>query len=197
MKARGEVGWTRLLRYGGWRAFDAALRAVPTPFLRAALLRAGGARIGADTLIMPGMRLENPDRHRGVSALAIGRECWIGYDVHVDLAADVVLGDRVSVGSRTMFVTHLNVGYADHPLQTRFPRETGGIEVGSGSFVAAGAILLPGTRLGPETFVAAGAVVRGEHPGCELLAGSPARQIRSWGEGVGPTSVAERSAAPS
>lgn len=196
MKARDEVGWTRLARYGGWRAFDAALRAVPTPFLRAALLRAGGARIGPDTLIMPGLRLENLDRHRGASALAIGRECWIGYDIHLDLAADAVLGDQVSVGSRTTFVTHLNVGYVDHPLQGRFPRETAGIEVGSGSFVAAGAILLPGTRLGPETFVAAGAVVRGEHPGRELLAGSPARQIRSWGEAAGPTSVTERSAAP-
>lgn len=196
MKARDEVGWTRLLRYGGWRAFDATLRVVPTPFLRAAMLRAGGARIGPDTLIMPGLRLENLDRHRGAAALAVGRECWIGYDVHLDLAADVVLRDRVSVGSRTLFVTHLSVGYADHPLQTRFPREGAGIEVGPGSFVAAGAILLPGTRLGPETFVAGGAVVSGEHPGRELLAGSPARRIRSWGEDAGPASVAERSAAP-
>lgn len=196
MKARDEVGWTRLLRYGGWRAFDATLRVVPTPFLRAAMLRAGGARIGPDTLIMPGLRLENLDRHRGAAALAVGRECWIGYDVHLDLAADVVLRDRVSVGSRTLFVTHLSVGYADHPLQTRFPREDAGIEVGPGSFVAAGAILLPGTRLGPETFVAGGAVVSGERPGRELLAGSPARRIRSWGEDAGPASVAERSAAP-
>jgi len=196
MKARHEVGWARLLRHGCWRAFDATLRAVPTPFLRAALLRAGGAGIGPDTLIMPGLRLENLDRHRGAAALSIGRDCWLGYDVHLDLAADVAIGDRVSVGSRTMFVTHLNVGYADHPLQGRFPRETEGIEIGPGSFVAAGAILLPGTRLGPETFVAAGAVVRGGHPGRELLGGSPARRLRSWDGIAAPTPVARRSTAP-
>lgn len=180
MKAAREVGYRRLARHGLWRAFDATLGAVPTPFLRAALLRAGGAEVGPDTIIMPGLRLENLDRHRGPAALRIGRDCFVSYDIHIDLAAEVTIGDACSIGPRTAIATHLNVGYEDHPLQDRFPTEVGPVVVGGGSFVAVGSILLPGTRLGSETFVAAGSVVRGEHAGHELLAGIPAKPIRSW-----------------
>lgn len=192
MKALREVGLRRLIRHGGWRGFATLVRSTPTPFARAALLRLGGARVGRDTLIMAGLRLENLDRHRGAAALVIGRDCYLSYDVHVDLAADVRLGDQVTIGPKTLILTHLNVGYADHPLQERFPTEVGGVTVGAGSFVATGAVLLAGTRLGPETFVAAGSVVKGEHPGHELLAGSPARPIRSWGAS-GDGSAAARS----
>lgn len=185
MKAWDEVGLARLVRHGGWRGFDALLRSVPTPFLRRALLRAAGAEIGPDTILMPGLRLENLDRHRGPGALRIGRDCFVSYDVHLDLAGDVTIGDQVSIGPRTVVMTHLSVGYADHPLQDRFPRETAPVTVGPGSFLAAGVIVLPGTRLGPETFVAAGSVVRGEHPGRELLAGTPAKRLRSWEGGDG------------
>lgn len=198
MKALGEVGVRRLIRHGAWRAFATVARWAPTPLARAALLRLGGARVGPDTLVMAGVRLENLDRHRGAAALSIGRDCYLSFDIHVDLAADVRIGDQVSIGPRTLILTHLNVGYADHPLQRRFPTEVADVVIGSGSFVAGGVVLLPGSRLGPETFVAAGSVVRGEHPGRELLAGTPARPIRSWppgeGEGQGRSSQAQGSA---
>jgi acetyltransferase-like isoleucine patch superfamily enzyme len=181
VKALREVGAARLARHGAWRAFATLVRSAPTPFARAGLLRLGGARVGPETLIMAGLRLENLDRHRGAAALSIGRDCYVSFDVHVDLAADVRIGDQVSIGPKTIILTHLNVGYADHPLQGRFPTQVAEVEIGPGSFVAAGVILLPGTRLGPETFVAAGSVVKGEHPGHRLLAGSPARPVRTWG----------------
>lgn len=184
MKAAREVGWRRLARYGGWSGFSALLRATPTPVLRAALLRLAGATIGPGTIIQPGLRLENADRHRGLGALAVGRDCWIGHDVHLDLAEDVVLGDQVTLSSRTVVNTHLHVGYADHPLHAHVGNMTDPVVIGSGSFVGVGAILLAGTRLGEATFVAAGAVVRGEHAGSSLLAGVPAKRVRSFG---GPT----------
>ena len=182
MKALREVGVGRLARYGAWSSFSALLRAAPTPPLRAALLRAAGARIGRGSVIGPGLRLENLDRGRGAAALQIGRDCWIAPDVHFDLADEVVLGDSVSVGSRSVFNTHLNVGYADHPLHEHMPPRTGSVVVGPGSFVGVGAILLAGTRLGPETFVAAGSVVGGEHEGGVLLGGAPARVLRRWAD---------------
>lgn len=180
MKALQEVGLARLARYGGWSSFSAVLRAAPTPPLRAALLRAAGARIGRGSVVGPGLRLENLDRGRGPAALQIGRDCWISPDVHLDLADAVVLGDSVTLAARCLVNTHLNVGYADHPLQAQMPSRTAPVVVGNGSFVGVGAILLAGARLGPETFVAAGSVVSGEHEGGVLLAGAPARVVRRW-----------------
>jgi acetyltransferase-like isoleucine patch superfamily enzyme len=156
MKALREVGYRRLLRYGAWRAYATALRAMPSPPGRSAFLRVGGA--------------------------TVGRDCLISYDVHMDLAAEVDIGNQVSIGPKTTIATHRNVGYADHPLQARFPARAEPVSIGPGSFIAAGTILLPGTTLGPQTFVAAGAVVRGTHPGHELLGGIPAKLIRSWNQ---------------
>ena len=42
-----------------------------------------------------------------------------------------------------MILTHLNVGFRDHPLQTRYPPLTAGVTIGRGAFVGAGATILP------------------------------------------------------
>ena len=71
-------------------------------------------------------------------------------------------------------LTHLNVGYRDHPLQARFPPQTAGVTVRRGSFVGAGATLLAGRTVGPEAFVAAGSVVNRD-----VAAGRPSAACRS------------------
>jgi acetyltransferase-like isoleucine patch superfamily enzyme len=180
VKALGEVGLARAARYGGWQAFAAVLSHTPTPQLRIALLRAAGARVGRETFVQPGLRLENPDRHRGLAALSIGDECWLGYDVHLDLSEDVQLGDRVTFASRVLVNTHLNVGYADHPLQDALRARRLPVVVERGCFVGTGAILLAGTHLHERTAVAAGAVVSGVHGPGVLLGGVPARVLRAW-----------------
>ncbi|PYQ19463.1 MAG: hypothetical protein DMF81_21780, partial [Acidobacteria bacterium] len=48
-----------------------------------------------------------------------------------------------------------------------------------GSFVGAGATLLPGVRVGRGSFVAAGSVVIGDIPAGTLAAGVPARLVRA------------------
>jgi serine acetyltransferase len=54
------------------------------------------------------------------------------------------------------------------------------VEIGSGSWLGAGVVILPGARLGRNVVVAAGAVVRGEVPDHAVVAGAPARIIRRW-----------------
>ncbi len=74
--------------------------------------------IGAGTVIML-IRLINADRGES-SALRIGRDCFPGDEVMIDLAAGVELQDQVTLAARTPILTHLNVGYRHHPLQPRF-----------------------------------------------------------------------------
>ena len=54
------------------------------------------------------------------------------------------------------------------------------MDIGAGSWLGAGAVVLPGTRLGRNTVVGAGAVVRGTFPDNAVLAGIPATVVRRW-----------------
>ena len=65
--------------------------------------------------------------------------------------------------------------------------------VGEFSFVGAGSIILPGVRIGDHCIVAAGSVVTSDVPDRTIVAGNPAREIKSniqtghYGMLVGPT----------
>jgi acetyltransferase-like isoleucine patch superfamily enzyme len=80
-----------------------------------------------------------------------------------------------------VYVTDQNHVYADPdvPIAQQWPAEDP-VEIGSGSWLGAGCVVLPGTRLGRNTVVAANAVVRGEHPDHAVLAGVPAKVVRTW-----------------
>ena len=52
--------------------------------------------------------------------------------------------------------------------------------VGSGSWLGANVVILPGAVLGQHVVVAAGAVVRGVFPDRCVVAGVPARMVRRW-----------------
>jgi acetyltransferase-like isoleucine patch superfamily enzyme len=78
-----------------------------------------------------------------------------------------------------LVLTHTNVGYKDHPLQEYFPASAAPVCIESGSFVGAGVTLLPGVTIGARSVVAAGAVVTEDVPPGTLVAGVPARTVRS------------------
>jgi acetyltransferase-like isoleucine patch superfamily enzyme len=52
-----------------------------------------------------------------------------------------------------------------------------GIEIGDYASIGAGAILLPGCKIGKGSIVAAGAVVKGEVPENVLVSGNPAKKM--------------------
>jgi acetyltransferase-like isoleucine patch superfamily enzyme len=92
----------------------------------------------------------------------------------------VVIGDDVMTGPNC-YVTDQNHVYADPatPVGQQWPAEDP-VDIGPGSWLGAGAVILPGTRLGRNTVVGAGAVVRGEFPDHAVLAGVPAKMIRRY-----------------
>jgi acetyltransferase-like isoleucine patch superfamily enzyme len=175
MKALGEIGMRRARRVVQSSALLAIFRMTPLP-LRSLFLRLCGATIGSDTILYP-FRLINVDRGDGFKSLHIGANCFVGHEVMIDLAGPVVLEDHVTIAARVMLITHLNVGYKDHPLMTRFPPKTAGLRILRGSFVGASAVVLPGCRIGPEAFVAAAALVNRDVATGEVVAGVPIRQI--------------------
>ena len=175
MKAIGEVGAGRVLRFVWASLLVTVFRRLWLPPLRAAFLRACGAAVGRGT-VLHRVSLINVDRG-GFRALRVGGHCFIGDEVLIDLAAPVVLEDHVTVAARAMILTHLNVGFRDHPLQARHPSETAGVTIGRGSFIGAGATILAGVTVGPEAFVGAAALVNRDVAPGTIVVGVPARPI--------------------
>ena len=149
------------------------------PQLRAPWLRLLGARIGRRT-VLHDVRFFNLYR-RGLAGLDIGEECFVGDECLLDLAEGVRLERQVTLAERVLILTHTNVGYHDHPLQAGFPAMAAPVVIERGSFLGANVTVLPGIRVGEQSFVAAGSVVTADVPPRTLVAGVPARPVRTIG----------------
>lgn len=179
MKALGEIGWRRAAKFGLVTLAMAPYRMALFPQVRAPWLRLMGARIGSQA-ILHDVRFVNLDR-RGLAGLEIGDDCFVGDECLLDLAEGIRLEDQVTLAARVLILTHMNVGYRDHPLQAHFPPVAAPVVIERGSFVGAQAVILPGRRIGARSFVAAGSVVTEDVPPATLAAGIPARVVRTLG----------------
>jgi len=137
--------------------------------------------IGAEVTLTAGMM---PDLDLGPgTALRLGDGVVLGRGSHVvaDTAqASVAIGDDVFCGPY-VYITSTNHSYDDphRPVGRQWPRSAP-VEIGAGSWLGAGAVVLPGARLGRNVVVAAGSVVRGEVPDHAVVAGAPAKVVRRW-----------------
>ena len=179
MKALREIGISRAARFGFFTLALLPYRLLLFPQLRAPYLRLLGARIGRRT-ILHDVRFFNLYR-RGLPGLRIGTECFVGDECLIDLADEVHLQDQVTLAERVLVLTHMNVGFADHPLQEQFPSMAAPVTIERGAFVGAGATVLAGVTIGSGSFVAAGSVVTENVPRGTLAAGVPARPVRALG----------------
>jgi acetyltransferase-like isoleucine patch superfamily enzyme len=176
VKALAEIGWRRALRFGFFTFAMVPYRAALVPQLRAPWLRLLGARIGRGT-VLHDVRFFNLYR-RGLAGLEIAEECFLGDECLLDLAEGIRLERQVTLAERVLVLTHMNVGYADHPLQRQFPPLARPVVIEQGAFLGANVTVLAGVRIGARSFVAAGAVVTSDVPADTLVGGVPARVLR-------------------
>lgn len=140
-----------------------AARWLPGSTWRVALLRAFGARIGAGCRLKPGLRVKFPWR------LQVGQSCWLAEDAWLDNLAPITLADRVCL-SQGAFLCTGNHNYRS----PSFDLLLGPISIGTGAWIAARAVLAPGTQVGAGAVVALGAVVSGTVPPGAIVRGNPA-----------------------
>ncbi len=176
-KALGEIGWLRAFRFGALTLAMVPYRCALFPPLRSFWLRLLGARVGA-RVILHDVRFFNLYR-RGLPGLEIGDECFLGDECLLDLAEGIRLEPQVTLAERVVVLTHTNVGYADHPLQARFPPLAAPVVIRRGAVIGANVTLLPGVEIGERAFVAAGSVVTAPVLAGALVAGVPAKIVRS------------------
>jgi acetyltransferase-like isoleucine patch superfamily enzyme len=138
--------------------------------------------IGERTLIGPHVSLsagmaEGQDLGP-VPVVVIGARCNIGRGSHIVGHRSIEIGDDVTTGPY-VYITDQNHVYADVdvPITRQWPSDDP-VRIGAGSWIGAGAVILPGTDLGAHVVVAAGSVVRGQFPDNCVVAGAPAVIVR-------------------
>ncbi|QPN68607.1 colanic acid biosynthesis acetyltransferase WcaF [Synechococcus sp. CBW1006] len=140
-----------------------AARWLPGFGWRVRLLRLFGARIGSGCRIKPGLRVKFPWR------LVVGQACWLAEDCWIDNLAPVTLADRVCLSQAAYLCT------GNHDFRSPgFDLRLGPITIGSDAWIAARAVLGPGTQIGAGAVVALGAVVSGSVPPGAIVRGNPA-----------------------
>lgn len=128
-------------------------------------------RIWAFAHVLPGAR--------------IGMDCNVCD--HVLVENDVVVGDRVTIKSGVQLWDGVrlgddvfvgpNVTFANDrfPRSKKYPEEFLQTVVADGASLGAGAVILPGVRIGRNAMVGAGAVVTKDVPANAVVVGNPAR----------------------
>jgi len=145
--------------------------------------------IGRDTLVGPHVSISAgmvPGQEMVTDPVVrIGDRCMIGRGSHIVGHFQVEVGDDVHTGPY-VYITDQNHGYEDpdEVVHAQWPRDIP-VVIGSGSWIGTGVVVLPGTVLGKNVVVGAGAVVRGTFPDHCVIAGVPARVVRSYVPGSG------------
>ncbi|MFY2560641.1 DapH/DapD/GlmU-related protein [Corallococcus terminator] len=116
---------------------------------------------------------------------------YTDHGLHLDLAervfinqgctfldyAGIRLGEGVMVGPKVTFIT---VSHPVDPGERRLYLTGAPIDVAENVWIGAGAMIMPGVRIGRDAVVAAGAVVVDDVPAASLVTGPKATVRRRW-----------------
>jgi carbonic anhydrase/acetyltransferase-like protein (isoleucine patch superfamily) len=137
----------------------------PNPWIRKRAFELLGAEIGEGTQLSPGVRIINDYPEKKL--LAIGR--------NVAIAPGVI----VVCNSGPGVYSELRKGNS-YVMENLVKAER--IVIGDDAWIGAGAILLPGVHIGRGAIIGAGAVVTSDVDDYTIVAGTPARPIKSIGD---------------
>ena len=173
-------------------AAEAATAALPHLgfiYLRTQAWRAAGLRAGERSRLMGDLHITG--RAGWQDKLTIGADTLITGPLRIDLEAPVRIGDRVRIGHDVMLLTvDHRIGEPEYRCGNSFARS---ISIGDGAWLGSRVLVLPGVSIGKGAVVAAGAVVARDVPENTLVAGVPARVVRSLS---GESGEAERQQRP-
>jgi acetyltransferase-like isoleucine patch superfamily enzyme len=109
------------------------------------------------------------------ATLKIGAHSYFNQGCNVAIHGGLTLGRHCLVAEEE--VSFFDTNY--HEVDQGSGVLSSPIVIGDNVWIGHGAIVLPGAIIGDHSVIAAGAVVRGEFPARSLIAGVPARLIRT------------------
>jgi acetyltransferase-like isoleucine patch superfamily enzyme len=117
-------------------------------------------------------------QYRYDSRIVFGREVQVGRNFSisctnlVEIGRNAIISERVFIGDNNHSFSHPEVPIMQQPNKVGVP-----VFVGSGSWIGAGASLLPGARLGKNNVVGTLSVVKGEFPDHAVIGPEPAKLL--------------------
>ncbi|MDR1690845.1 MAG: sugar O-acetyltransferase [Candidatus Methanoplasma sp.] len=110
--------------------------------------------------------------------IKLGNNVLINYDCILLDTGEISIGDNVLIGPGTKIVT------AKHPMAAEKRRDWSvscePVRIEEDVWIGAGAVILPGVTVGARSIVGAGSVVTKDVPPDTVVAGNPARVLRSF-----------------
>jgi acetyltransferase-like isoleucine patch superfamily enzyme len=139
--------------------------------LKRTVLRCAGFNVGSNVRVVSSCRFYVP-------RLSLGDNTWVGHQVlFVGGDANVLIGRNVDIGPRVVFATGSHkLGEEQHRAGYGY---SSSIEIGDGVWIGSSVTILGGVSVGYGAVIAAGALVRQDVPPNVLVAGVPARVIRT------------------
>lgn len=114
----------------------------------------------------------------------IGNDFTGNFNLTILDIREVYIGNHVMIGPNTLITT---VGHPLSPAARRaYMAEAAPVRIGDDVWIGGNVTILPGVTIGNNVVVAAGAVVTKDVPDNSLVAGVPARLIRSLENDVEP-----------
>lgn len=107
--------------------------------------------------------------------ITVGKNVFINACCHFQDQGGITLGDNCLIGHNVVFAT-LNHGFAPEERQSMLPAP---IVVGRNVWIGSNSTILQGVTIGDNSIIAAGSVVTKDVPANAIVAGVPARFIRS------------------
>jgi maltose O-acetyltransferase len=114
----------------------------------------------------------------GGSHVEIGNRSGIG--IHCTVPDNIRIGNDVMMGPMvTIIGRHHRHDKTDTPMMDQGYTVSAPVEIGNDVWIGAASIIMPGIRVGNGAIIGAGAIVTRDVPDYAVVAGNPARLIRS------------------
>ena len=107
-------------------------------------------------------------------SLVLGERVFINTGATIVANRSIVLGDDCLIGD---LVAIFDTDF--HPIEPSCPVRFAPVRLGANVWVGRSATILPGVTIGDHAVIAAGSIVTGNVPARTLVAGVPARPIRT------------------
>ena len=139
--------------------------------------------VGDRTTFLPGIRLSVNLSGYPNPAIIIGNDCQFGKGTHITAVNKITIGNNVLTGSSVLITDNAHGSSSLdqiklHPL-VRPLVSTGEIYIGDNVWIGERVCILPGVNIGYGAIIAANAVVTKDVPALSIVAGIPAKVVKT------------------